>query len=235
MTERLDSAFPNVFYDLIVFVSPSVVFAFGLAVGFRLLPPAGGLSAVDIGTVDFFVIALGVLLFGYEYGRMAEALSATIVSGLLIQLRKRLNILRDPDFCARLPTEQLSLDVDAAEYRHGSKWAIYFFASLVAPDLGRDLLKRYAWEKLSRSSAFTFGLLLLIALVMGTYSLVTTCEPAESWGFGSVRLTGLLMVLTFAAYYEYYRRNCWNNDLLVKTLPVLLLAKRSSSFLASQE
>jgi hypothetical protein len=225
MDERLEAAFPNVFYDLIVFVAPSVLLMTGVVAGLGGWPlvERGGIK-VDIGATDVLIILLIFVFLGYEYGRLAEALSETLVGRPLRLLSARQLAFRSCDFNAVL-TGKLPIDAPA-ENRKGSKWTIYFFATLVAPDIGRDLLKRYAWEKLSRSSAMTFALLLTcsVILLVLRFTSVADVHALGAWGFGSIRYTAALAVLTMATYYEYYKRNCWNNDLLCKTLPVLLYA-----------
>jgi hypothetical protein len=228
MDERLEAAFPNVFYDLIVFVAPSVLLTTGVVAGLGGWPfvERGGIKG-DIGATDVLIILLIFVFLGYEYGRLAEALSETVVGRPLRFLSARHWAFRNCDFNAILTEEVGKLPVDApAENRKGSKWTIYFFATLVAPEIGRDLLKRYAWEKLSRSSAMTLALLLTCSVIVLAlrFTNVANVHALGTWGFGSIRYTTALTVLTMATYYEYYKRNCWNNDLLCKTLPVLLYA-----------
>jgi hypothetical protein len=77
MDERLESAFPNIFYDLIVFVSPSVLLIAGVVAGFSGWPVLNGvMTRIDIGATDVFVVMLVLVFLGYEYGRLAEALSS---------------------------------------------------------------------------------------------------------------------------------------------------------------
>lgn len=230
MAQRFESAFPNIFYDLIVFISPSVLLVVGLVVGLGGWPfvRMGG-AQIDLGATDIFIVLVALLLLGYEYGRLAETLSSPFVAGLLRFLASKDLFFRNPDFNALLTREVDALphsDILEQE-RKGSKWTIYFFAALIAPDIGRDLLKRYAWEKLSRSSAMTFCFLFLFSFVFFVIrSLGWTHEIFGNWGFGSLSYTIVTALLTVATYYEYYQRNAWNNDLLSKTLPVLLYAAK---------
>lgn len=227
--ERLDAAIPNVFYDLIVFVSPAILLTTGTIVGLGGWPldALGEAGTKGLGAIDVVLISLGLLFLGYEYGRMAEALSATFVQAPLKWMARR-RLVTNPDFnsphqalCAKLPLELTDSD------DQGSKWTLYFFASLVAPAIGRDLLKRYAWEKLSRSSAFTFLLMTATSLTLMTLSRWIVFPEFGGFGFGSVKYTLVAGILTLLTYVEYYKRNCWNNDLLRRTLPVIVYAASS--------
>jgi hypothetical protein len=66
---------------------------------------------------------------------------------------------------------------------------------------------------------FTCSFVFLLVRFFGWRS-----ELFGAWGFGSFRYTAVVLIFTIATYYEYYLRNCWNNDLLCKTLPILLYA-----------
>lgn len=105
--------------------------------------------------------------------------------------------------------------------RTKSKWTLFFFALEHVPPLGADLLKRYAWEKLARSSSFC-GLTLL------TFSLgVAAWDLAHGWTaprmtFGSWSYSCTAAALYLISSVDYYKRNCWNNDLLITTMPVIL-------------
>jgi hypothetical protein len=230
MLARAESSVPNIFYDLIVFITPSVLLLLGLAVGLYGWPlPIKSEAISKIGTVNLFLLILCVLFAGYEYGRLAETLSSPFVAEPLKYLSRKKIIFGNPDFNADLTAEVQRLDLpsELGPGRMGSKWTIYFFASLVAPPLGRDLLKRYAWEKLSRSSAFTFLVLFFFSLVL---LLLNVCGldviSTKSWSFSSVKYTIISFIMCVLTFYEYYRRNSWNNDLLSKVLPVLLLAQK---------
>jgi len=219
------SLFPNAFYDFIVFVGSTTVFVVGLFIG------VGGLGKTWLRTLDFRAIdallVVGVVvLASYEYGRIAEAWSAVVVQRPLVFIAKRTSWLQDPDFLANLSISDLQLRLPSIpEAKQGNKWTVYFYASLVSPWLGSDLLKRYAWEKLARNSAFSYAVLWATSIVTGDLGIVMHKLSVGNWGFGTTEYSVLLGVLTIVTYYEYYRRNCWNNDLLVKVLPVLIKAE----------
>jgi hypothetical protein len=228
--ERLDDAFPNAFYDVLVFMSPSILLVLGASFG------VFGVGVIHLyvrPTASDLVLALvGLLFLGYEYGRLAETLSHSFVTAPLGWLVKRRLLLRSPDYSRNLDAETASLELPGTSKSSpsGNKWALYFFASAVAPALGRDLMKRYAWEKLSRSSAFTALLLFAASLVAGFFRWNgVAADKVLLFSFGTTAYSLTFGGLWLATSYEYYRRHCWNTDLLRKVLPVLLYVSRRGS------
>lgn len=222
---------PNFFYDLIVFVSPSILLLFGFTIGYSgwsfnmiktLLPKFGAL--------DMVLIILALLFIAYEYGRLAEAISHTAVTQI-IKLFKKLKLFKSEDYSVDFTSavESLDLPIEIEESKKGNKWTIYFYALLYSPNIGQDLLKRYAWEKLSRSSAFTFLILFIVSVFYHLYFLfVEKCDLTGKYGFGSWYFTLFSLLLVYVTYVEFYRRKCWNNDLLLKVLPILISAKKNA-------
>ena len=224
---------PNFFYDLIVFVGPSLLFLGLLLYGFGVVTAdnISGISA-SVGAGSAALFTLFALFFGYEYGRTAEALSSPIVAGLISFLvRKGLIPAGDYDLSLEDVVREMPIPVLRNSVgRPGSKWALYMYASVVSPDLGKDLLKRYAWEKLARSSAFTFVLLTLLSVICLTIRIVLpSCSSPMQNYLSDKPIASLIFLLStlflaIIAYFEYYKRNSWNNDLLIKSAPILLLA-----------
>lgn len=221
MEDRVGSI-PNAFYDLIVFVTPSLIFGLGVTVGLGGYRSLRNLEAPsDLNSTVILVVL--ALVGSYEYGRIAEAWSANIVQRPLAWLM-RLGVLKNEDFLAVHPYAYQKLGLEeSADGRAADKWVLYLFAFSEHAGIGGDLLKRYAWEKLSRSSAFTYCLLLFASLLTGSlYLLGLVSLPAGRWGFGGWVFTLATTILAMATFTEYYKRNCWNFDMLVKVMPVLL-------------
>ena len=220
---------PNYFYDLIVFVSPSILIIIGFALGyFGWFYDKIKALLLNLGAIDILVVILVLLFIAYEYGRLAEALSHSFVAQSIKLLRK-INIFTSPDYSIDFTNsvELLDLPVEITESKKGNKWTIYFFALLHCPNIGQDLLKRYAWEKLSRSSAFTFLILFLFSLTYQVMFLFTSkYDIVGTIGFGTWYYTLISFFLVLITYYEFYRRKCWNNDLLIKVLPILISASK---------
>lgn len=226
MDESRLAAVPNAFYDLIVFITPSAILLVGGVLGLKGISwvEASGIGGIS-GSSLILLILVG-LVAAYELGRMAEAWSAALIQRPLAAIAKRAGA--DPDFLRRHPDVYAALGLQpSSDGRVADKWVIYEFAFLADAGIGGDLLKRYAWEKLSRSSAFAYLVLFAASVGTGGAYLFGGIElPVSEWGFGGWAYTlgtGALLLLTAA---EYYKRNVWNFDLLVKVVPVLVEAYR---------
>lgn len=227
MVDRLGTI-PNAFYDLIVFVTPSVVFAFGLLIGLDGVGWTHSLKLSELGAVNLIGLLIAGLVASYEFGRIAEAWSAVLVQRPLSFLVKHTRLFQSPDFLSKYIDVYATLGISGtSDGRDGDKWVIYLYGFIASPGLGEDLLKRYAWEKLARSSAFSYLILFLISVSYGLGHLFAKVPlPARSLGFGGVLYTVVTTILIVLTYVEYYKRNAWNHDLLIKTTPVLLEAMR---------
>lgn len=228
------SAIPNVFYDLIVFLTPTATLVAGIVVGVGGIEQIPILDRLEVTALNAIALLGLLIVASYEFGRLAEAWSAAVVQTPLRWIARetgrlgRFSVFQDENFCANLKPQVSSLGLPG-QSAAGDKWTLYFYAFLISPGIGSDLLKRYAWEKLARSSGFTLALLFATSVVVGLLS-VCGLGPGASgpWTFGSLRLAAAYGALAALTYIEYYRRNCWNNDLLRKVLPVLKEAGRMS-------
>lgn len=224
---RSQNLLPNAYYDAIVFVTPGVMFMTGVAIGLGNLINWNQAQKFNWNAVNLVIAIIVIWLLGYEYGRIVSAWSSIFVQAPLRLIARKTAILNNPDFTTSLYESVKSLNLEGLEEVYtGSKWTIYYYAMLVNSTIGGDLLKRYAWEKLARSSALTFLILFTTSSTWKILSELFKNVPAPNtpFSFGTPLFTiinGFLMILT---YYEYYQRNCWNNDLLRKVVPVLLLA-----------
>jgi hypothetical protein len=222
---------PNFFYDVIVFLIPTVLFAIGLVFGMGWEPRV--MEFVSSGKLDGWHsawIITAIVLASYEYGRLAETFSDTLVGRPLRFLHKKGFLLRNKDFAKDLRNETvpLSLGNDKIGSRTGSKWSIYVFALVFTPSLGADLLKRYAWEKLARSSAFSCAVLGLtsVCVLAGALTLRKAGGP-DPWQFGGLGYTAIAILCYIILCADFYKRNAWNQDLLITVVPVLARAAES--------
>lgn len=216
---------PNAFYDLIVFASSTVTAGATFAIGMGWL---NWQSVSDASTFDVVLLGIGIAIVGYEYGRIAETWSSVIVQAPLRFLNRRGIGFTSADFLYEDPNvdEMLGLPRNSSG-KSGGKWAIYYYATVVDARLGTDLLKRYAWEKLARNSGFNFAILALISITIGCLRMIGIDMPFEGiWAFGGVAYSSVLCLMVVITYYEYYKRNCWNADLIRRVLPVLRQAEK---------
>lgn len=227
---------PNFFYDLIVFMTPSLTLTIAILTGlgnYGFAYIAGTLGKIKIEGIDSFVLFIFfffIFLFvAYEYGRLAEALSIWVGDLIRLFRKKGIMFLKEKDYNINFKPEieKLNLHLSLKDDKMG-KWTIYFYAMRFTPGIGNDILKRYAWEKLSRSSAFTYGIVFLASIFMVFIRALEIKSlfgyvflNTGPFGFGSLVYTLSSFGLMVFTTYEYYRRKSWNNDLLVKVLPVI--------------
>lgn len=219
--ERL-GRIPNWFYDFIVFVTPTAILLVGSALALHETLPEAWFRDLDLSAAQFIGLAFGLLLLSYEYGRAAEMWSELFVLRPLLFLQRRLGwgaaaTVAPPD--ANVLGLPVKLTPDAAHNR----WTFYYYAYRVEPDIAQDLIKRYAWEKLARSSAFSYCLLFLASLGLGVVAAVTDRVRLTNgdFGLGSAMFTLITAALCMTSAFEYRRRGFWNMDLLAKITPVL--------------
>jgi len=240
---------PNAFYDMMVFAVPTVQFAIGIWFGCGhpnfIKDLASSLDTPSIAITSVVIIFVVGIVASYEYGRLVDALSAYLVQGVLKIIVKDNNkylsklFKHRADFCQEIEDIYDVLELDPYNNRKGDKWVIYFYAFAKHPAIGADLLKRYAWEKLSRSSAFNYAILLIISLACLIKRICQSFTIESSFGntiatifdfikndfliveFGSLLYTTACLFMVSLTYLEYYRRNVWNHDLLLKMMPVL--------------
>jgi len=227
--DNIDSrslAFPNLFYDIIVFLTPTLTLLIGLAVGTGVLSGLwASISSEQGGGLLVFVVSLVVFFVGYQYGRLAETYSDVFV-GAPIRIAKKLGVLgKNGDFGKSLDYQVKLLGIDPGHFqgRTKSKWTLYFYAIQNEPLVGADLLKRYAWEKLARSEGFSFFLLFsLSASVHLNNSLTGNNVLQTNFQFGSMVYLVVAFILYLVAMIDYYKRNAWNADLLITTIPLIV-------------
>ena len=229
---------PNFFYDLIVFMTPSLTLTIGIITGYGVNGfdfLSKNLELLNVKGFDFlimFIFFFIIFLFiAYEYGRLAEALSNCISNMVRFLRRKKILFTKQKDYNINFKNEISKLNLhDMLDEDRMDKWTIYFYIMRFQSSIGSDILKRYAWEKLSRSSAFTFGILLFISLLISIVKIFNIKSVAGYYfidtgifGFGSLAYTLGAFIMFILTCYEYYRRRSWNNDLLIKILPVIIL------------
>jgi hypothetical protein len=220
---------PNAFYDLIVFSSSSILFLFGVAWG---VDSINGSLIDNLDAKYSIIIFVGIFFFSYEYGRIVEAWSSTIVQTPISWIKKHTSFFPSNDYLHELNEVESCLDIEIKDgTRKGGKWTVYFYAMALDPKLGSDLLKRYAWEKLARNSASTFLILFLISFLSFIFSSYLGSKEYfyGDWKFGSYQYTLALFTLTLLTYFDYYKRNCWNNDLILKVINTLKKVESLSS------
>ncbi len=218
---------PSSLYEIIAyFGSGCILIVFGLL---------GMVDQVAIKKAATYVFKLdlheqiGLTVFvgiiAYAYGQLSSTLSAPIVAVPVSKFVKILGKHSSSDFKADLTdiVKTYGLAEELPPSKVNNKWTLMFYLQVKVPEIGKDIMKRYAREKLARINAFNMLLLTAIAILsnigkkMGiakNLGFADVLKPANFWWLV------FYIVLTFIYSYEYYKRKCWNNDLLIKVLPV---------------
>lgn len=177
-------------------------------------------------TPEVMVLLIVVGTVTYVYGQLASALSATVIGVPISRLVKRFpkRISSDFEYNFSALVSSCSLDVDLPTRKRNNKWTLIYFIITKAPNVGRDIIKRQARERLARINATNMlflavpSMFVLLAKWTGLsihLSLQGVLRVPSPW------FVALCMLLAAAFAFEYYKRRCWNNDLLVKILPAI--------------
>lgn len=217
---------PNIFYDVIVFLTPTLTFSTGLTIGFSLYDRVWkSVVAEGSATLSVVVGILLIFIIGYEFGRLAETFSDLVVGKPIRFLGRKKILCKNPDFQRDLSKQVLSLGIAETLFsgRIKSKWSLYFFALEHAPYIGADLLKRYAWEKLARSASFAFFSLGVLSVCFVLFNVFAPTKVYDSPPqIGSWPFLFACFFMYVVCLVDYYKRNCWNSDLLITTMPIII-------------
>lgn len=232
MSSKIDRLIPNTLYEVIAYFSSGSLF---ILLGFLSIVEDDATSsittaffALDVYEQIAMILVLGILT--YIYGQLASTLSAPLIADPVGRLIRRMNKRVSSDFRVNFSSilDSYGLSEKIPEGKRNNKWTLMFYLLLNAPNLGNDLMKRYAREKLARINAFNMLLLFILTIFSKLsslldldifYSLTKFFKVAHPiWFF-------VFFILVILYCYEYYKRKCWNNDLLIKVLPIAELSK----------
>lgn len=201
-----------------------LLFATGLLDRSTAAALQASLGALNTPEKVLLVVAAGTVT--YVYGQLASALSSTIigstVSGFANRYPNRLS--GDFNFNFSNIVEQCGLTDGLPASKHNSKWTIIYFIISAAPYLGRDVLNRQARERLARINATNMLFLATLSLLGLLLNAIGFRPPEDILSL--VRVPSLTFALVCIALgivftYEFYKRKCWNNDIIVKILPAV--------------
>ena len=215
---------PNSFYDLIVFLTPTSIFMIIILANFdNYIDYYSEMEKVSFG--NLFVASVILLTLSYEYGRAIEAWSSYFVQKPIFWLQNTIGWPKNDNFGWAPNSNDLGMKYGLEHKQAKNRWTYYYVAALVDKEIGSDLLKRYAWEKLSRSSALNYMILAAVSAVTYSLTLIGVINPPRSpLGIGQPAFTVLMSLMSIACASEYYFRCNWNMDLLIKITPVLKTA-----------
>lgn len=225
-SSALERFVPDIFYEIIAYFFSGGLF---IALGSLAMVEPDVLKRIAIYVFSLGLpVQIGLVVFAgvltYSYGQLASTLSAPFVADPVGKIVKKISRWTSPDFridfsdtvkayglSDKLPTSKIN-----------NKWTLMFYLNVKVPEIGKDIMKRYAREKLARINAFNMFLLIVLAIL----SLIgERFQLGQRLGLSAVLRAAdplwlVLYIVLIAVYsYEYYKRKCWNNDLLIKVMP----------------
>ncbi len=219
------SLLPATLYEVIAYFGSGalvlVLFSIGYADRAALKTIAGFLESTKAPEKILLFIFLGVLTYGY--GQLSSTFSGILVGAPVSRIVKRLGARASADFRMDLTpiVEAYGLHRGLPPQKVNNKWTLLFYLQVVNPDIGRDLLKRYAREKLARINSLNMLVLTVIGIIGVLFRMIgigswIPLQDSLQWPSGWFVVFCLILTVLFS--FEFYKRKCWNRDLLVKVM-----------------
>jgi len=213
------------FYEYITFVASSMLFSVLFFLGIAQYNYVTGEFSfiIDISEISTGIVVLGFIIFyliSHIYGQTISAVSEKIIGKPLKWLNKK--VLKHQDFKGSFKHITSKIDVinNLPENKKNNKWTIIYYILSKNQDVGTDLLRRYAREKVSRVNSMNFLILLLVSIFAKFHPL---CQGEDCHSVFYYWITTIILFICFLiSCYEYFQRKCWNSDLIIKTAPVFL-------------
>lgn len=217
MKESAIKSVPMVFYDLIVYYGSSFFFLgiLGLTfIGFeKIAELCSKLSALSM---TFGVMM--VVSFCYVYGQFASTFSSIVIKRPISRLVKLWggSSRKDYFFDYFESSEDFVILEKTGKTLRKNYWTIIYFVMLYFPTIADDLLKRYARCKLARVNAFNFLFLSVLTFTSSLLEKLGWCRLVSTCYFSCFTWAMVFLVATLACSWEFYQRQCWFGDILVK-------------------
>lgn len=203
---------PGYFYDLIVYYSSFFTFLFiviSLFVGFDNIRNI----TKSMSIFEWFGVSVLILSVGYSWGQLSSTLSYHIVKRPTTYLVKKIKPCNINDYLFSFDDIVSQLDVKdiLKGKQHRNYWTIIYYLQIIYPHIGSDLLKRYARCKLARVNGFNFIVLIIIGAILciSSFSIYYIQWPTYFV---------MCVIFTVLFFFEFYQRQCWFGDLVIKTL-----------------
>ena len=223
--DQLSSFQQTSFYEYITFVASSMLFSVLFFIG---ITHYNHVTHEFIFPINLYSLSTGVVVFGFIifflishiYGQTISAVSEKVIGKPLKWLNKK--IFKHPDFKGSFSNITTIIDTTNClpDNKKNNKWTIVYYILSKNKEVGTDLLRRYAREKVSRVNSMNFLILLLISIFAKFTTLIQIENCTSIFEYWTTTIVFFILFLT--SCYEYFQRKCWNSDLLIKTAPIFL-------------
>jgi len=213
------------FYEYIAFVASSMLFLVLILIGLSEYNSNTNkfefffdLSKLSTGiTILIFIV---FLMLSHIYGQFISALSEKMIGKPIKFLNKK--IFKNKDFNGKFKNITSRIDTASIlpDSKSNNKWTVIYFILSKNKDVGSDLLKRYAREKVARVNSLNFLILLIISIIFKVSHLIHSNEIKNIFEYWVTTLAIFILFILFC--YEYFQRKSWNSDLVIKTASVFV-------------
>ncbi|WP_420601503.1 hypothetical protein [Flagellimonas sp.] len=214
------------FYEYITFVASSMLFSVLLMIGLSQYDSTDGelfflMDKTKLTTGISVLVIFIFLMISHIYGQTVSALSEKVIGKPLKWINKK--IIKHPDFKGKYDKIVAKIDTSSLvpNSKKNNKWTLLYFILSKNKDVGTDLMKRYAREKVSRINSMNFLILFLLSIWVKIFPVYGEKFYPSLFSLWSTSIILLIVFLIFC--YEYFQRRCWNSDLLTKSIAVFLV------------
>ncbi len=192
--------FFTLFFSL--FLDPTKILAI-----WKSLEVAGQIATVPI-----------ILSAVYIYSEFISVMSYHVIRkpvGYLVKLRQP-RAIRDFGFDYKELLSRFPLLQHLTEKQRGNYWTLIYWAKINHPPIGNDLLERHARVKMARMNALNSLILFSLSLLYLLFrpQFMANAVIARNGGQWVVFAGAAVATVLFA--FEFYQRQCWFADIVVK-------------------
>lgn len=223
----------NTFYEIAAYFGSGIVFlvigSLGLVERDFLTRATQELASLNTPAQIFLLVLL--VSMTYAYGQLSSALSSPLIAGPVGGVVKQRGARYKGDYNADFTSiiAAYELHTRLPDTKRNNKWTLIFYLLTSQPEIGRDILKRYAREKMARINAVNMLFLTVLsasAILINLLGLRLGTGLHRYLHVPNVWFAVFCACLTCVYAYEYYLRRCWNNDLLIKVLPAVASSRK---------
>ncbi len=163
--EKVNIQIPEFFYDIIAYVLPGIILLIGYLIISNCLanlmyPFYSSINS----SFDKFILFILAFFFAYLIGKLITDLSAYFILALLGMVAYAFKL---ESWCYSCNSEQSNISLWFPWQKGFDRnWSSDFvYVRLIAPHIGLELTKRYAWLLQSRNTSFVCMIISLVLII----------------------------------------------------------------------